>query len=137
MAMLLMAQQAPASLDQVKSVAKPDHRAHGAIEFAMAAERDAEAAYDKNDMAAVQANLKSMMEAIDLARDSLEEWGKSASRHPGPYKFAETRSNDMLMRLSDFQKRMDESDRPVVDAVRSKLQTIHDAWFDAIMEKRK
>jgi hypothetical protein len=43
----------------------------------------------------------------------------------------------MLMRLSDFEKRMDESDRPVVEAAKGKLQTIHDAWFDAIMEKKK
>lgn len=137
LALMLLAAAPPASLDQVKAQSNPEHRAKAAVEFAAAEERDAEAAYDKNDRAAVRSDLKTMEDAVELARQSLEEWGKSANHHPGPYKFAETRSHEILMRLNDLENRMEESDRPMVEGPKNKLQQIHDAWFDAIMERKR
>ena len=135
--LLLMAQSPPPTLDQVRTESNPQHRARDAVEFAAAAERQAEAAYDKGDADGVRSDLKTMEDAMELARKSLEATGKNATRHPGPYKFAETRSHEILVRLNDFEHRMDENDRGLIEGSKNKVQQIHDAWFDAIMGKKK
>jgi hypothetical protein len=135
--LLLMSQPPPATLYQVRTEGNPQHRARDAVEFAATAERQAEAAYDKGDTDGVRSDLKTMQDAVELARKSLEATGKNANRHPGPYKFAETRSHEILQRLDDFEHRMDESERPLIEGPKNKVQQIHDAWFDAIMGKKK
>jgi hypothetical protein len=135
--LLLLMAQAPATLDQVKTESNPERRAKDAVGFAAMAERQAEAAYDKGDEDGVRADLRTMEDAMDLAKQSLSESGKKASRHPGPYKFAETRSHELLLRLDDFEHRMDESERPLVENPKNRLQQIHDAWFEEIMEKKR
>ena len=134
--LLLMAQM-PLTLDQVRTESNPVRRARDAVEFAASAERQAEAAYDKGDRDGVRSDLKTMEDAMDLAQKSLEATGKNATRHPGPYKFAETRSHELLQRLNDFEHRMDENERALLDGPKSKVQQIHDEWFEAIMEKKK
>jgi hypothetical protein len=32
---------------------------------------------------------------------------------------------------------MDDSERPLLEGPKNKVQQVHDAWFDAIMEKKK
>lgn len=135
--LLLMAQTPPPTLDQVRTESNPEHRARDAVEFAAAAERQAEAAYDKGDTDGVRSDLKTMEDAVELARKSLEASGKNANRHPGPYKFAETHSHEILVRLNDFEHRMEENERPLVEGPKNKVQQIHDAWFEAIMGKKK
>ena len=134
---LLMSQTAPATLDQVRTEANPERRAREAVEFAAAAERQAEAAYDKGDTDGLRSELKTMEDAMDLAQKSLDATGKNANRHPGPFKFAETRSHELLLRLNDFEHRMEQEERALLDEPKNKVQQIHDEWFDAIMEKKK
>ena len=134
---LLLAQALPASLDQIRGEPNLEHRARLAIEFGVAAERNAEAAYSKGDMNGVEAELKTMASAIDLANQSLVATGKSALRHPGPFKFGELKTQDMLLRLNDLDKRMEPDERTVLEAPRAKVQEIHDQWFDGLMSKKK
>jgi hypothetical protein len=135
--LLLLTQTPPATLDQVRAESNPDRRAREAVEFAAVAERQAEAAYDKGDTDGIRSHLKTMEDAVELAQESLEATGKNATRHPGPYKFAETRSHELLQRLSDFEHRMDEDERSLLEGPKNKVQQIHDAWFEAIMGKKK
>jgi hypothetical protein len=135
--LFLLAQAAPLSLDQIRADQNPEHRAHSAIEYAVAAERNAEAAYARGDMKIVASELKNMADAIDLANQSLEQTGKSAMRHPAPYKFGELRTQEMLVRLGDLERKMDADERPALSGAQAKVQEIHDAWFDAIMSKKK
>jgi len=135
--MLLLAQAMGPSIDQIRGEANLERRAKAAVEFAAAAEKSAEANYSKGDMAAVQADLKAMVDAVETARDALESTGRPASRHPGPYKSAELKTQDILVRLNDLEKRMDADERAVIQAPRAKVQEIHDAWFDGIMSKKK
>jgi hypothetical protein len=137
MVLILAASGVPGTLDQVRADSNPEHRAKAAVEFAAVAERDAETAYGKGDMDGVRSDLRTMQDAMELAKKSFEEWGKSANHHAGPYKFAETRSHDLLLRLNDLENRMDESERPLVEGPKGRVQEIHDAWFDAIMERKK
>jgi len=135
--LFLLAQPAPLSLDQIRADQNAEHRAHSAIEYAVAAERNAEAAYTRGDMKVVASELRNMADAIDLANQSLDQTGKSAMRHPAPYKFGELRTQEMLVRLGDLERKMDADERPVLAGPQVKVQEIHDAWFDAIMSKKK
>ena len=135
--LVLLAQAPTLSLDQIRADPNLEHRAHSAIEYAGAAERSAEAAYSKGDMAGVEAELKNMAVAIELAGAALRETGRSAMRHPGPYKFGELKTQEMLVRLRDLDHRMEPDERPMLEGYRAKVQEIHDAWFDGIMSKKK
>jgi hypothetical protein len=136
-ALLLFAPPVPLTLDQIRSDTNLEHRAHSAIEYSFAAERNAEAAYSKGDLPAVKAELKNMQDAVELAHESLQKTGKAAHSHPGPYKFGELRTQEMLVRLGDLERKMDADERPMLEGPKSKVQEIHDAWFDGIMSKKK
>jgi hypothetical protein len=136
-ALLLYAPPASLNLDQIRSDPNLEHRAHSAIEYSSVAERNSEAAYSKGDLDAVRAELKNMQDAIELAKQSLEQTGKSPQKHPGPYKFGELRTEEMIVRLGDLQHKMDADERPMVDGPKAKVEEVHDAWFDGIMSKKK
>ena len=133
---LIIGQTQP-SFTQIKSDPNPEHRARTAIEFAAAVERTAESDYGKGDMNAVAADLKTMAEAVELARQSLASTGRTPMRHPGPYKYGELKTQEMLVRLNDLSHRMEPDERPALEGPREKVQEIHDAWFDGIMSKKK
>ena len=137
MIVLLLAQQAPLSLDQVRADGNLEHRARMAVEYAMAAERNAEAAYAKGDLAAAGAELKNMAAGVEIAQQALAQTGKSPMRHPGPFKFGELRTQEILVRLGDFEHRMDSDERPLIEGPKMKVQEIHDAWFEGIMSKKR
>ena len=135
--LLLLASAAPASLDQVKAEPNLERRAREAIVFAAGSERNAETAYAKSDMESVKADLKDVEGAIVLARDSLTASRKTPGKDPALYKYAELHSRELLKRLGDLEERMDAGERDVLTGTKSKVQEIHDAWFDGIMEKKK
>ena len=134
---LMFAAPPPASLDHVKADPNPEHRARLAIDYAAVAEKSAEAAYDKGDMKAVAAQLKNVADSFDLAKASFEAAHKTPGRNPGPFKYAELHSRELLIRLSDLEQKMDISERPPVADVKTKVQELHDAWFEGIMGRKK
>lgn len=134
---LLLLVQAPPTLDQIKADTNLEHRARTAIDFAAANERTAESDYSKGDMNAVSADLKTMAEAVEIAQKALQQTGRTAMRHPGPYKYGELKTQDMLVRLNDLSHRMEPDERTALDPARDKVQEIHDAWFEGIMSKKK
>jgi hypothetical protein len=135
--LILFAPPAPQTLDQVRADPNPEHRSHAAIECSFASERAAESAYSRGDLNTVKTELKNMADAIELAKQSLEQSGKSPMRHPAPYKFGELRTQEMLVRLGDLERKMDAEERPLIEGPKSKVQEVHDAWFDGIMSKKK
>jgi hypothetical protein len=135
--LLLLAQPAPTSLSQLRAESNPEHRARQAVEFAAVSERNAESAYSRGDMDAVRANLETMEKAVEIARDAFAQTGKTPQRHAGLYKAAELRTEEILVRLGDLEKRMDADERSVVEGPRAKVQQIHDAWFEGIMGKKR
>ena len=134
---LLLLVQGPSGLDQIRTDTNLEHRAKSAVEFAIQSERNAEMAYSKGDMVAVAAELKTMETAIEVARDAFLQTGRTPQRHAGPYKTAELRTQEMLIRLGDLEKRMDSDERHVLEGPRAKVQEIHDAWFEGIMGKKR
>ena len=134
---LLFAVPPPATLDQVKAESNPEHRARLAIDFALATEKQAEAAYAKGDLEATKDQLKVMAESMEVAKAAFRASGRTPGRNPGPYKYAEQKSQDLLTRLRDLDQRMDADEREVVAAPRARVQEIHDEWFEGIMERKK
>ncbi len=134
---LLLAAPLPTSLDQVKAEANPERRARAAVDFAAVAEKNAEAAFAKEDMKGVAAELNTMKESMETARDSLVASKKTPGRDPGLYKYAELHARELLVRLDDLERRMFMEDRAVVTAPKAAVQEIHDLWFDGIMGRKK
>jgi hypothetical protein len=134
---LLLAAPAASTLDQVKSEPNAERRARAAIDFATTEERNVEAAYANGDLEQVRSGLKIVAESIEMARESLVASHKTPGRNPGLYKYGEQRSNELLVRLGDLEKRMDESERQMVAAPKAKIQEIHDDWFEGIMNRKK
>jgi hypothetical protein len=135
--LLLFTQATAPTFTQLKSESNLERRAKLAVELAITSERNAEAAYSRGEMPAVETELKNMVAAVELAKESLDATGRSAHKHPGPYKSAELKTQEMLSRLSDLEKRMDEEERAVIRAPRTRVQEIHDEWFDGIMSRGK
>jgi len=134
---LLLAPPPPSSLDQVKADPNPDHRAKAAIDYASVAEKNAEAAYAKGETQSVEAELKNVEDSIEAAQDAFAAAKKTPGRNPTPFKYAELRSRELLIRLGDLEQKMDTSERGVIAEVRAKVQEIHDAWFEGIMGRKK
>lgn len=135
--LLLLASPSTSSIDQVKAEPNPEHRARVAIDYAAVAERNAEAAYSKGDLQEADAELKNVEESLETAQESFVASRKTPGRNPGPYKYAELHSRDLLIRLSDLERKMDSGDREVISKVRAKIQEIHDNWFEGIMGRKK
>ncbi|HEX4138207.1 MAG TPA: hypothetical protein VHY84_26595 [Bryobacteraceae bacterium] len=135
--LLMFAAPAPSSLDQVKADPNPEHRAKAAIDYAAVAERNAEAAYAKGEPQIVEAELKNVEGSFDTAQDAFAAAHKTPGRNPGPFKYAELHSRELLIRLGDLEQKMDISERGNISALKAKIQEIHDAWFEGIMGRKK
>ncbi|HEY3825969.1 MAG TPA: hypothetical protein VGL82_15495 [Bryobacteraceae bacterium] len=135
--LLLFAPPAPSSLDQVKADPNPEHRAKAAIDYAALAEKNAEAAYAKGETQTVEAELKNVEGSFDAAQDAFAAAHKTPGRNPGPFKYAELHSRELLIRLGDLEQKMDISERGNIAALKGKIQEIHDAWFEGIMGRKK
>jgi hypothetical protein len=134
---LLFAPSAPMSLAQVRAEANPEHRARAAIDYAAVAERSAEAAYDKGEMNSVEAELKNVDESFEIAQQAFDAAHKTPGRNPGPFKYAEMHSRELLIRLGDLEQKMDVSERDSIQDTKTKVQELHDAWFEGIMGRRR
>jgi hypothetical protein len=134
---LLAAQPAASSLEQVKAEVNAEHRARLAIDYAAVAEKNAETAYARGDLDATVAELKNVSESMQTAEDAFIASHKTPGRNPGPFKYAEMRSRELLIRLSDLERRMDLDERGLIAGVKTRVQEIHDAWFEGIMGRAK
>jgi hypothetical protein len=134
---LFWAPPAPLTFDQVKAESNPEHRAKLAVDYSAIAEKNAEAAFAKGDLEATIAELKNVEESYEMAQESFAASHKTPGRNPGPYKYAEMRARELLIRLGDLEHRMDAGERELISSVKAKVQEIHDAWFEGIMGRTK
>jgi len=131
------AQPLPTTLDQVKAEPNAEHRARLAIDYAAVAEKNAEADYAKGDAEGTAAELKNVSDSIQMAQEAFVASHKTPGRNPAPYKYAEMRSRELLIRLGDLEHRMDADERTMVSGVKTRVQEIHDAWFEGIMGRSR
>jgi hypothetical protein len=126
-----------ADLQPAKNEPNLEKRSRLALANADTAISEARDAYNAQDMKTTEARLKEVRESVELAQAALTATGKKPGRSPGPYKFAETKSRELLRRLEGLKQEMDAADREVVEPVQNRVQEIHDAWLDGILTHAK
>ena len=133
----LLTGMAGADLQMAKSEPNLEKRSRLALGNGDQAISEAREAYGKGDMKTVESRLVEVRESVELAQTSLAATGKKPGRSPGPYKYAETKSRELLKRLEGLKQEMDSSDRSLIEPVQNRVQEIHDAWLDGILTHAK
>ena len=126
-----------ADLQPAKNEPNLEKRAKLALSTADQAVSEAREAYNKQDMKVTTARLAEVRESVELSQTALAGTGKKPGRSPGPYKYAETKSRELLRRLEGLKQEMDASDREIIEPVQNRVQEIHDAWLDGILTHAK
>ena len=126
-----------ADLQMAKNEPNLEKRSRLALANADQAVSEAREAYAKQDMKTVEARMGEVRESVELAQTALAATGKKPGRSPGPYKYAETKSRELLKRIAGLRQEMDSDDRERLEPVQNKVQEIHDAWLDGILTHAK
>lgn len=126
-----------AELDQARAEPNLEKRSKLALENADAVLREAREAYRAGNGTDTTAKVKELEESVELAFNSLTETGKNPRKSPKYFKQAEMTTRELSRKLDDFQREMSYSDRPSLDAVKAKIQQVHDDLLTGLMEGRK
>jgi hypothetical protein len=126
-----------ADLQPAKNEPNLEKRSRMALANADQAIGEAREAYNKQDMKETEARLVEVRESVELAQKALEASGKKPGRSPAPFKYAETKTRELLRRIEGLKQEMDSSDRQVIEPVQNRVQEIHDAWLDGILTHAK
>lgn len=136
LAMMLCSGFLRADLDQAKAEPNLGKRCMLALDNAFDGLTLARDAY-KGQSAQVQTYVKEIQESVVLAETSLQETGKNPRKSPKWFKKAETSTRDLLRRLDAFQQSMDVSDRPMLDALKIKVQQVHEDLLLGVLEGKQ
>lgn len=126
-----------ADLQTIKNEPNPEKRVHLALAYADNALTEARYSYRDGDTRGTELKLAQVQQAVELAQSALSSSGKKPGRSPGPFKYAETKSRELLRRIHSLKDEMDASDRGMIEPVQNKVQEIHDAWLDGILTHAK
>ena len=130
---LLAAGGLGAGFEQAKSEPNLEKRSKLALDNAEQALTDARAAYAKGEGARVQALVQEILESVELAATSLHDTGKNPRKSPRWFKHGEIVTRDLMRRLDAFQREMNVADRPRLDAVKAKVQQVHENLLLGVM----
>jgi hypothetical protein len=137
LAILLFGGCLRADLDQAKAEPNLGKRCMLALDNAFDGLTLARDAYTKGQSAQLQTYVKEIQESVALAETSLQETGKNPRKSPKWFKRAETSTRDLLRRLDAFQQSMDVSDRPMLDALKIKVQQVHEDLLLGVLEGKQ
>ncbi len=127
----------PADLGPAKAEPNLEKRSKLALDNAEQALTAAREAYNKGDTAQVSALAAEIGESVELANTSLQETGKNPRKSPKWFKRAEIVTRDLLRRLDALQQEMNVADRPMLDAVKARVQKVHDSLLLGVMEGKQ
>jgi hypothetical protein len=137
---ILVAAAGPAwaGLDEVRAEPNLEKRSVLAMDNAVAALKEARAAYNAGDLAKVAAKAKEIEESVDLANAALEKTGKDPRRSPKWFKHAEIQSNELLRSIEGLEHDMSVEDRAILEKTKERVQQVHDILLAGLMGgKRK
>ena len=137
LALVLVSGLLRAGLQQARAEPDLGKRAMLALDNAFNALTQARDAYTKGENAQVETFTKEIQESVALAETSLHETGKNPRKSPKWFKRAEGSTRDLLRRLDAFQRAMDATDRPMLDAVKAKVQQVHDDLLEGVLEGKQ
>ena len=134
---LIVPAMSAADLQPAKNEPNLEKRSRLALANADQEVSEAREAYAVQNMKATESKLGEVRESVELAQAALIASGKKPGKSPGPYKYAETKSRELLRRLEGLKQEMDLADRAVIEPVQNRVQEIHDAWLDGILTHAK
>ena len=137
---VLLASAGPAwaGLDQIRAEQNLEKRSVLAMDNAVAALKDARAAYNAGDMGKTAEKVKEIEESVDVAYAALEKTGKDPRRSPKWFKHAEIQSNELLRSIEALEHDMSLEDRPILEKTKERVQEVHDNLLAGLMGgKRK
>ncbi|MGA2737358.1 MAG: hypothetical protein ABSG65_07885 [Bryobacteraceae bacterium] len=137
LAILLASGVSRASLQEAKAEPNLGKRSVLALDNAFNALTQARDAYAKGLNEQVERFAKEIQESVELADTSLQQTGKDPRKNPKWFKRAESSTRDLLRRLDAFQQSMDVTDRPMLDAVKTKVQQVHDDLLVGVLEGKE
>jgi hypothetical protein len=127
-----------AGLDEVRAEPNLEKRSVLAMDNAVAALKEARAAYNAGDLAKVGAKAKEIEESVDVANAALEKTGKDPRRSPKWFKHAEIQSNELLRSIEALEHDMSLEDRAILEKTKERVQQVHDNLLAGLMGgKRK
>ena len=130
---LLAAGALRADLGPARAEPNLEKRSKLALDNAEQALKDARGAYSKGEDARVAALAREILESVDLADASLRETRKNPRKSPRWFKHAEIVTRDLMRRLDAFQQEMNVADRSLLDAVKAKVQEVHEKLLLGVM----
>jgi hypothetical protein len=130
---LLWLPAAAADVDSLLSEPNLEKRAGKAMDFARHRLDAARAAYHDGKTAEVGPALEDVAAAVELARESLKQTGKNASKSPKHFKRAELGSRALLKRLDAFIHDMSFDDRAPAEKTRDRVRKVQEALLLDIM----
>lgn len=136
-ASMLLTGLSAADLQLAKNEPNLEKRSRLALANADTAISEAREAYNAQDIKTTTARLAEVRESVELAQAALTASGKKPGRSPAPFKYAETKSRELLRRIEGLKQEMDAADRDVIEPVQNRVQEIHDAWLDGILTHAK
>jgi len=124
----------PQGLDTVRKETNLTRRAQRALEYAereMA--RGQKIVREFGSKTELEAALAQVAEGAELALQSLRETGRPPRRLSRDYKRGELKTRDLLRKLEDLEKALSLDDRPVVEAIRTKVTRVHEDFLAGVM----
>jgi hypothetical protein len=105
-----------------------------AFDNAEAALQAARSAYQGGDLEKTAAYVLEIRQSVELAYQSLNDTHKNPRKSPHWFKSGELATRDLLRRLETFDHDMGYDDRPMLKALRDKVQEVHDDLLLGLME---
>jgi hypothetical protein len=135
--LLALAGPAWAGLDEVRAEQNLEKRSVLAMDNAVAALKEARAAYNAGDVGKAAGKAKEIEESVDLAYAALEKTGKDPRRSPKWFKHAEIQSNELLRSIEAFEHDMSLDDRAILEKTKERVQQVHDNLLAGLMGGKK
>jgi hypothetical protein len=130
----LLAAPPPESLDAVRATPNLEKRAELAIDYAGSAlVRARKIVSESGARVDLESALKEVEAACQLALDSLRQTGKRPNKLSSQYKKAELKTRGFVKDLSDLAAALSLDDRPAAEAVRDKVQLLHEDFLLGVM----
>jgi phosphate uptake regulator len=135
--MLVSTALAATDLDWVMAERNLERRSDRALRHAHNVMDRMRETYRSGDWKQVLASLDEILEAVKVARTSLDETGRNPRRNPKYFKRAEQRTRDLIKRVDGFAAEVNFQEREVVHRLHEQLQKYHDQFLNDVMGRRK
>jgi hypothetical protein len=135
-AMPVTAAEPAQDLAAIAAEPKLEKRAKSALSYARKAVGRAVKAYRAGDVAGGEGFLKEIQQAVELAKESLDDTGKDPRKRSGPFKSLEIGTRRLLGELHAIEKEMNYDERAVLVAVENRIEEINHELVMGIMSKK-